>query len=167
MRTASNNSSVRMPPGVEAGAPGATAISRDCRAAEDHGVSSLQALPEFDTELPQNIGDSDLWPEMREMPHARPDWTAMTLGVVVAEICQVWRRVSMLLSSPISQEAKEARRCEELRALREKIKNMLQRCNPVVPMQKMTVDIAEFVFHKMDFITRQQLGVGWRTKKKM
>ena len=130
-------------------------LCRDYRAAEDHGLNSILSLPPFDTYLPLNVDDSDLRPDMTELPPPRAVWTVMTLPVLLAEITKTWRHLMVLTLSADSHDSKEAVRREETRALRARLEDALECCNPIIPVQSMTMIVSKYVLHKMEFMTRR------------
>ena len=107
-----------------------------------------------DVDLPLNIDDSDMYPDMKELPPARPGWTRMTLALVNIEIVRAWAKLSHFVTST-KDDLNEEFRNQVVGDLRRRMEERLQHCNPVVPPQKMTIDCARFILRKMDVVTRQ------------
>lgn len=129
-------------------------LGRDGRAAEDYGLTTSSHNLMVDVAMPLNVDDGDLYPEMTELPPARPGWTRMTLALVNIEIVKTWARLSQFVTT--SQDSpKEEFRAQIVGDLIHRMEERLQRCNPVVPIHKMTLDCARFILRKVDVVTRQ------------
>ncbi|GAB0133136.1 hypothetical protein EsDP_00001551 [Epichloe bromicola] len=135
-------------------------VGRDGRAAEDLGLHEFPT-PNTATmlggaELPLNLEDSDLYPEMKQLPPARRGWTRMLTVLVSIHITQTWADLSQLSRStgpaPPSHEARD----RIVGDLTNKVEDMMQGCNPVLPVHKMTMATCRFITRKLDFVTRQQ-----------
>lgn len=133
-------------------------LSRHCRNAEDHGINSWVTLPSSDTQFPLNVADEDLWPDMTELPPARPGWTKMTLPLITMEIMQAWRELWLLSLSSESSATKRAVRTKTLRDLRHRVESVGRSCSSYVPIQTLTQYASSYMLHKMELITRQQLA---------
>lgn len=66
----------------------------DIRSSEDHGTDAQIHERLYDTQLPLNINDDDIKPEMQEPPPEHESCTEMTFSLVRFEITSVLRRVS-------------------------------------------------------------------------
>lgn len=131
-------------------------IQRDGRAAEDYGLQS-PANPHLTSgvDLPRNLEDSDLYPELEELPPARKGWTAMTSLLANIVTAEAWNRLAQLgWYSPRTPE--EVTRTRIISELRSRLKGFLDGCNPVIPVQRLGLNMVWFVFRKLDLITRQQ-----------
>lgn len=71
----------------------------DLRSAEDQGTDLTIIDRTFDTELPLNINDSDIWEDMTEAPRARQGATDMTFSLIRYEICALARRLYVASSA--------------------------------------------------------------------
>jgi hypothetical protein len=67
----------------------------DSRGGEDLGIAICNYDSSSDTRLPWNVNDSDLFPDMQELPAARSGWTGMTyslgnfeIGISIHQIVQ-------------------------------------------------------------------------------
>ncbi|KAH7394618.1 hypothetical protein BKA66DRAFT_281863 [Pyrenochaeta sp. MPI-SDFR-AT-0127] len=65
----------------------------DARASEDHGCDPTILDPNFDTQMPLNVNDCDLYPSMVDLPESRNGFTEMTFCLVGFELANVFRRV--------------------------------------------------------------------------
>lgn len=131
-------------------------IARDGRAAEDHGISSSLVTSAFDTSLPLNVPDDDLWPDMAELPPGRPGWTTMTMPLMMMLISQTMQYVGQVASSADDFAVKEQKRLQAFEQLSDRIEGTLQHCDSVVPLQRLTKQISRAVLSKLVFVTRQR-----------
>ena len=136
-------------------------LGRDGRAGEDHGFQHL-ANPSLlsGAEMPLNLDDSDLYPEMTQLPPPRLGWTRLSMALVNIEVARTWSKLMQLADSP-THVADESVRAQVISELNQKAEEILQYCNPVVPQQRMTLRVARFVLRKIDVVTRQQ----WRAMR--
>ena len=135
-------------------------LGRDARAVEDYGLQNTSAPGLMSgVDMPRNLEDSDLYPEMKELPPPRAGWTRMTLALVNIEITRAWAELSQLTLSPTDEPPREVDRVRIVSDLTCRMENVLKYCNPVVPQQRMTVAVARFLLRKLDLVTRQQ----WRS----
>ncbi|EGO53307.1 hypothetical protein NEUTE1DRAFT_92483 [Neurospora tetrasperma FGSC 2508] len=65
----------------------------DLRSAEDQGTDLTLVDRTFDTQLPLNVNDSDISPDMKDFPESRDGPTDMTFSLIRYEICTVARRL--------------------------------------------------------------------------
>ena len=131
-------------------------VVRDGRAAEDYGINSPSATPGFDTELPLNIEDADLTPEMTTLPSGRNGWTGMTYPLVAINISHAMRQLGILEISGQNTTWKELERNRIMKELKTTLDTMLQSCNRAIPIQKAALLVATLVFTKVDLVTRHQ-----------
>lgn len=108
-------------------------------------------------ELPANINDSDLTPEMDEPPQPRKGWTQMTFSLVNIGLGKSMQEITMMATSssqtsPPSEEARK-RIIQEMTATAEEF---LTNCNPIIPQQRLTLFCTRFLIRKTDFVTRIQ-----------
>ena len=66
----------------------------DTRASEDHGCDPTITEQSFDTEMPLNIKDIDLWPSMQNFPAERQGCTDMTFCLIRFEVSNTFRRIN-------------------------------------------------------------------------
>ncbi|KAI0002842.1 fungal-specific transcription factor domain-containing protein [Xylariaceae sp. FL0662B] len=65
----------------------------DLRSAEDQGTELTIAERTYDTKFPLNVNDTDINPDMTEMPEERRGTTDMTFCLIRYEICSLTRRM--------------------------------------------------------------------------
>lgn len=133
-------------------------ITRDSRAGEDYGLDNTSSLLlTSDVALPLNVDDTDLVPDMLELPAARKGWTAMTFSLIHIEISKAKQRLWEIAAScsvPSFQDEKQ--RGQIIEEIRESVEQRLMLFNPVIPQQRMAISCARWLVEKLDFITRQQ-----------
>ncbi|KAF4459680.1 hypothetical protein FALBO_13553 [Fusarium albosuccineum] len=134
-------------------------LERDGRGAEDYGIQNPGSSSQvFGVDQPRNLHDSDLSPDMKELPPSRPGWTRMTLPLVSIQVARAWAQLYQLGWSADGTPGEEVR-AQVIREAISRTEDILQRCNPVVPEQKMTIIIARLILRKLDIVTRRQ----WQT----
>jgi hypothetical protein len=133
-------------------------LARDGRAAEDHGIDSWPTVPGYDTKMPLNIDDSELRPDMKELPSPHNGWTKMSLPLTCMEVAQTLQTMAHLSMTPSGSTPKEVIRSNMFNQLRSRVEHYIRPCNPVIPIQRMTMKTALALVHKIDFVTRQQLA---------
>ncbi|QUC22972.1 uncharacterized protein UV8b_07213 [Ustilaginoidea virens] len=135
-------------------------VMRDSRAAEDLG---LHAYPVSSTplhgsaELPLNVEDSDLYPEMKELPPPRKGWTKMTNTLANIDITQTCADLlQMSWTSPSAAPPSFEVRDGIISKLVNRVDEMLHGCIPVIPVHRLTLLSCRFLTRKIDFVSRQQ-----------
>lgn len=137
------------------------------RAGEDWGIDSQNgrvACGLTEVGLPLNVDDVALYPEMKNLPEGRTDFTAMTFSLRKIELDRAMHRLSAAaaaastLSSSVSDslEPREERRVQIMNELRLVMDSHLKPTNPIVPIQRLTLQCSEFLLRKLDFTTRQR-----------
>lgn len=131
---------------------------RDSRALEDHGISPALQLVESCTRLPLNLADTDIQPDMAELPPSKMSWTRMTFPLVNMVSAYALQQCLPTTLAAHAPGQRMARRDEVFRELKEKLDMYCGFCNPVVPLQKVTLQVGLAVYHKLDLVTRQQVA---------
>ena len=72
----------------------------DSRASEDHGCDPTVIDQLFDTEMPLNVNDEDLSPDMTEFPEPRTGFTEMTFSLIRCEVTSTFRRLNYVPPNP-------------------------------------------------------------------
>ncbi|KAF2822360.1 hypothetical protein CC86DRAFT_469750 [Ophiobolus disseminans] len=72
----------------------------DARASEDHGCDPTIVEAQFDTKMPLNINDTDLYPEMTDFPQERKGFTDMTFSLLRFEVANIFRRILYIPPGP-------------------------------------------------------------------
>ncbi|KAF5571875.1 hypothetical protein FPANT_13470 [Fusarium pseudoanthophilum] len=128
---------------------------RDGRGAEDYGLQNPAATTVHGVELPRNLHDSDISPGMKELPPSRPDWTRMTLQLCCNQSSQAWAHLFHMSCSADGIPDEDVRR-RVIKDAVDKVEGILQRCNPVIPEQRMTIRTARLILCKVDVVSRRQ-----------
>ncbi|OHW97908.1 C6 transcription factor [Colletotrichum incanum] len=132
-------------------------LGRDGRAGEDYGIQNPTSFNlHAGVRYPSNLEDSDLYPEMKELPPPRRGWTQLTLGLINIQSARTWHRLSAMASSWDERPTPEAVRAQIVQELRDYAEGFLQHCNPVVPQQRLTILVSRFIIRKVDLVSRQQ-----------
>jgi hypothetical protein len=127
----------------------------DARSSEDHGCDPTIADSLHDTQFPTNVNDSELHPNMTELPESRKGCTEMTFCLIRYEIISVLKRISFVPASPpqctrrfenFTLEEKEQwiRDCQERMESR-----YLSDCDMTVPLYWVTATISRLIISKM------------------
>ncbi|KAF5586036.1 hypothetical protein FPCIR_8056 [Fusarium pseudocircinatum] len=129
---------------------------RDGRGAEDYGLQNPSAATTVHgVELPRNLHDSDISPGMKELPQSRPDWTRMTLQLCCNQSSQAWAHLFHMSCSADGIPDENVRR-RVIKDAVDKVEGILQRCNPVIPEQRITIRTARLILCKVDVVSRRQ-----------
>lgn len=131
-------------------------FSHDARATEDHGITIDVLDHASDIKFPLNINDDDMDPGMTELPPARPGWTDMTLPMCMYRLTQMMLQLQHEITAAPTATT-EARRLELVREHTAYVEELQRQCNPVVPLQRATVQMVRLVHIKFDFVSRLQL----------
>lgn len=71
----------------------------DTRSSEDQGTDSTFSDQFYDTRLPMNINDDDIYPDMKEWPTPRQGFTEMTFCLARFELSMTSRRLNLQSST--------------------------------------------------------------------
>jgi hypothetical protein len=127
----------------------------DSRAAEDHGIMVTTFDAAADITFPLNLDDSELYPEMTELPAVTPKFSQMTYMLIAIELGTALRQLyRMVLSSDILPS--ETTRKETVAKVKAHIEGYLQHCNPNIPAQRAALRCARLMLRKLDFVSSQQ-----------
>lgn len=132
--------------------------TRDFRALEDHGINPQLHLPTSTTRMPLNVEDSDLQPDMAELPSPRLGWTRMTHPIINMEVSMAFHQSLSSANTLYGVEQRMALRNEAFNRIRSRLQGYFDSCQPAVPLQKFTLQIGQAIVHKMDLVTRQQVA---------
>ncbi|KAF2237244.1 hypothetical protein EV356DRAFT_511953 [Viridothelium virens] len=72
----------------------------DSRASEDHGCDPSVIDQLFDTEMPLNVNDNEISPDMTEFPELRAGFTEMTFSLIRCEVTSTFRRLNYVPPNP-------------------------------------------------------------------
>ncbi|KIW30712.1 uncharacterized protein PV07_02419 [Cladophialophora immunda] len=125
----------------------------DNRAAEDHGVDPSFTEEFYDTKVPANLNDDDIYPGMKEWPKERVGATEMTFCLIRYEIGVFSRRFNFTAPGygpsqvpELSLEEKEKLIDECHRKLEEKY---LRHCDMNMPIYWVAATVARLILAKM------------------
>lgn len=128
----------------------------DIRASEDHGCDPTIIEQAFDTKLPLNINDVDIWPGIKEYPPERQGCTDMSFCLIRFEVSNTFRRINYIPpGSPracqehlasVTLQDKEKWITECHRRLEERY---LKHCDMTVPLFWVTATVARLMMSKM------------------
>ncbi|KAI9654247.1 MAG: hypothetical protein M1821_006775 [Bathelium mastoideum] len=127
----------------------------DSRASEDHGSDPTVIDQLFDTEMPLNVDDDDMYPDMKEFPEARSGFTEMTFSLIRCEVTSTFRRLNYVPPSPkpcfekyasATFEDKKRWVTECHQRLEERY---LQYCDMTVPFYWVTATVCRLIMAKM------------------
>lgn len=133
-------------------------INRETRAGEDYGLESTNSLLlSSDVDLPSNIYDTDINPDMQHPPQARTEWTTMSFSLILIDISKTMQRLAGIAeaSSPSSPPS-ETVRAQIMRDTKARAEAWLAKCNAVVPEHRRALRCTQFLLRKHDFVTRLQ-----------
>ncbi|KAL6922336.1 hypothetical protein FSST1_006362 [Fusarium sambucinum] len=133
-------------------------LERDGRGAEDYGLQYAGSSHMYSVELPRNLHDSDIFPDMKELPPSRPDFTRMTLPLCNCQASRAWAQLFQMSCSPEGLPSEEVRR-QVIQETMDKVEGILQSCNPIIPEQRMQLRISRLILRKVDIVSRRQ----WQT----
>ncbi|KAF5681459.1 hypothetical protein FCIRC_5547 [Fusarium circinatum] len=130
-------------------------ITRDSRSGEDFGLEDPNdLLSTSDVKLPLNINDADIFPEMKELPVERTEWTCMTFSLVNFDLAKAMEKLKPgNASAPMLTKEWREKVFQEVYT---KTKARLEKCNPVTPHQRLTIHCTDYLLRKLDFVTNQQ-----------
>ncbi|KNG81759.1 fungal specific transcription factor [Aspergillus nomiae NRRL 13137] len=125
----------------------------DVRTAEDHGSEPTILESTFNTELPLNINDTSLEPDMSELPQSQLGKTEMTFTLVRFEGSHFARRVAFsdrfcrTNTYPVMNEAQKREAIEQFKELIEK--QYLSFCDKEVPLDFITAASIRLILVKL------------------
>lgn len=126
----------------------------DNRAAEDHGVDPTFSDQFYDTKLPMNLNDEDIYPGMKECPQERKGATEMTFCLIRFELSDFSRRLSFTApQSPSPSQSPEVSLAEKEKLIDECHRNLeekyLLHCDMKMPIYWVAATVARLILAKM------------------
>ncbi|MCJ1381710.1 hypothetical protein MMC17_004821 [Xylographa soralifera] len=128
----------------------------DIRASEDQNSDPTITEQSFDTKIPSNVNDEDIWPGMSEPPVVREGCTEMTFDLIRYEVGNTARFLNYTPPGVISssKRARENSSVEEKERLIEKLGQRLEtkylrHCDMAIPLQWIAVNVARLILAKM------------------
>ncbi|KAE8134088.1 fungal-specific transcription factor domain-containing protein [Aspergillus pseudotamarii] len=125
----------------------------DIRSSEDHGTETQITERMYDTRLPLNINDDDIYPEMQEPPEERTNFTEMSFSLMRFEITTALRRVSYACPNtniPGPQQPSPEKCGNLIQIVNKRIEERyIQHCDMNVPIQWVTATVARLILTKL------------------
>lgn len=125
----------------------------DNRSAEDHGADPTFDEQFYDTKLPMNFNDDDIYPGMKEYPAERSGPTEMTFCLIRFELSVFSRRLNFTAPGKVAGQASEMSIAEKEkliddchRSLEEKY---LRHCDMNTPILWVAATVARLILAKM------------------
>ncbi|KAJ5629161.1 hypothetical protein N7528_002818 [Penicillium herquei] len=142
----------------------------DMRSSEDHGTDPLIHESMYDTRLPLNVNDDDIWPEMTEAPAERVGCTEMTFCLIRCEITNALRRANYTCPGSrfrIGDPAPSIERYERLiRIINDRVEERyIKHCNVEVPIQWVAATVGRLILAKMWLIVHHPMTRRDRTAR--
>ena len=78
----------------------------DARAAEDYGADPTFHEHLFDTRMPMNVNDDEIWPGMKDLPKERTGASDMTFSLVRCELGHMQRKIRIMASAETDESKK-------------------------------------------------------------
>ena len=129
----------------------------DSRAAEDHGLSLSIFDGDSDSRFPINVDDSELFPNMQELPVGKAQWTDMTFSLTMIEISRV---LSQLHRGPDAYSPGSESRSpgnQKLMDLEARLEvAYLKHCDSNIPIQNATRLCIVLMIAKLKFLVSHQ-----------
>ncbi|MCJ1438705.1 hypothetical protein MMC27_008095 [Xylographa pallens] len=128
----------------------------DIRASEDQNSDPTITEQSFDTKIPSNINDEDIWPGMSEPPVEREGCTEMTFDLIRYEVGNTARFLNYTPPGVTlgSKRGREVFSIEEKERLIEKLSQHLElkylrHCDMAIPLQWVALNVARLILAKM------------------
>ena len=127
----------------------------DARASEDHGCDPTVIDQLFDTDLPLNVNDEDISPDMKEFPEERTGFTEMTFSLIRCEVTVTFRHINYVPANPkpcfekfasttLEEKKRWVTECHERLEDR-----YLKHCDMTVPLYWVTATVCRLIMAKM------------------
>ncbi|KAJ6102108.1 hypothetical protein N7486_004535 [Penicillium sp. IBT 16267x] len=134
----------------------------DIRSSEDHGTDPIIHEGMYDTRLPLNINDDDLYPEMTEAPVERECCTDMTFCLIRCEITSALRRVNYTCPGSrfrMGDTAPSAERCERMiQMLNDRVEERyIKHCDMNIPIHWASATVARLILAKLWLIVHHPM----------
>ena len=68
----------------------------ETRTCEDHGTETALSEDSFDTQMPLNVNDDDMYPQMQQFPKPRLGQTEMTICIIKFELIKTFLQINAL-----------------------------------------------------------------------
>ncbi|KAF2840997.1 hypothetical protein M501DRAFT_1010158 [Patellaria atrata CBS 101060] len=127
----------------------------DSRASEDHGCDPTIVEALFDTKLPLNVNDTDIYPEMKDFPPSRTGCTDMTFCLIRFEVANTYRRIQYVPPGPVRcseflSEIPLEKKEEWIRECHTRVEEKyLKDCDMSIPMYWVIATVSRLIMSKM------------------
>ncbi|CAG9998465.1 unnamed protein product [Clonostachys byssicola] len=122
------------------------------RAHEDYGLpGASDSVQSPSVNLPLNVNDEDLYPDMDSLPQPREGWTSMTPTLINIEAFTTIRECTAHSSA---ENSLEDVRQQIMARGRDVVNKYIQHAKLVVPRQRHMILVSRFVLRKLDFDSR-------------
>ncbi|RKK25904.1 hypothetical protein BFJ66_g9445 [Fusarium oxysporum f. sp. cepae] len=112
-------------------------LQLDIRSAEELGTDLIVGKSTFDTQMPSNLNDKDISPDLVDSPAPREGRTDMTLFLVRCEICKLSRQVIEAVSTVATVEEQKTMLLEVYKRVDEKFFKWIDKSDPLYDMAAM------------------------------
>ncbi|KAH6718329.1 fungal-specific transcription factor domain-containing protein [Leptodontidium sp. MPI-SDFR-AT-0119] len=130
-------------------------VANDSRVGEDLGLMILNFDGATDVELPLNVNDNQLEPNMKDLPPAEPRWTEMSFTLIIMEVNRVQQEINQSRLRYEDIDTYEAARQKIIHSMIERQDHYLQYCDENIPAQRAAYLIGRILTAKLQFITRR------------
>jgi hypothetical protein len=137
----------------------------DRRAAEDHGIALSNSNGSSDTRSQLNLDNSELTPNMQELPVEKAKWTEMTFALTMIETGQGPQRLYQTLAASFNTAPSESSRDKILNGLLTRLDEYVRHCDPNIPIQKVTLLCARLMVAQLDFFNNTTMGESLRCRE--
>ncbi|KAL2862528.1 uncharacterized protein BJX67DRAFT_385550 [Aspergillus lucknowensis] len=131
--------------------------AKDGRALEDHGITTPNYDFPSDIDIPLNVDDNELDPEMSELPPSKAKWSEMTYPLIVIKANHALQEFYRMAKPSSTHHSNEPARKEAVGRLTAHIEEYTKNCNPNIPIQRATMLFTRIILRKLDFVSHQQL----------
>ncbi|KAJ5545874.1 hypothetical protein N7494_003459 [Penicillium frequentans] len=134
----------------------------DIRSSEDHGTVPLIHEGMYDTRLPLNVNDDDLYPEMTEAPMERECCTDMTFTLIRCEITSALRRVDYTCPGNrfrMGDNTPSTERCERMiQMINNRVEERyIKHCDMNIPIHWASATVARLILAKLWLIVHHPM----------
>ncbi|KAJ5636624.1 uncharacterized protein N7484_009937 [Penicillium longicatenatum] len=134
----------------------------DIRSSEDHGTDPLIHESMYDTRLPLNINDDDLYPEMTETPTERECCTDMTFLLIRCEITSALRRANYTCPGSrfrMGDPGPSTERCERMiQIINNRVEERyIKHCDMNIPLHWAAATVARLILAKLWLIVHHPM----------
>ncbi|KAI1033016.1 hypothetical protein LB504_006228 [Fusarium proliferatum] len=112
-------------------------LQLDIRSAEELGTDLIVGKSTFDTQMPSNLNDTDICPDLQDSPAPREGRTDTTLVLVRCEICNLSRQVIEAVSTVATVEEQKTMLLEVYQRVDDNFFKWIDKTDPLYDMAAM------------------------------